>query len=266
MLTHPLLPKLRDLKLSGMALTLDTRSDQAVQGSLTPTEFLAILLDDELERRQHKRLKRSLADSGIDETKTLAHFDFNAVPQLNRSLILELANCGFIASADNILMCGPTGTGKTHLANALAFEALRRGQSVLLKPTHQLLAQLHTTRADGSFPRRFAKLCSVDLLVLDDFGLRPLSMQGAEDLYDIIRERYERKAMIVTSNRSFQEWPEVFGDGLLASAALDRLTHHCHTLTIQAKSYRQRSRRKEDINTVSQSSFGGSEQDEKTNS
>jgi len=90
MLTHPLLPKLRALKLSGMALTLDTRSDQAVQGSLTPTEFLAVLLDDELERRQNKRLKRNLAESGIDETKTLAQFDFNSVPQLNRSLVLSM--------------------------------------------------------------------------------------------------------------------------------------------------------------------------------
>lgn len=266
MLTHPLLPKLRTLKLSGMALTLDTRSDQAVQGSLTPTEFLAILLDDELERRQHKRLKRNLVESGIEETKTLAHFDFNAVPQLNRTLLLELANCGFVARADNILMCGPTGTGKTHLANAIAFEALRRGNSVLLRTTHRLLADLHAARADGSFPRRFAKICSVALLVMDDFGLRPLSEQSAADLYEIIRERYERKATIITSNRAFQEWAEVFGDGLLASASLDRLTHHCHTLTIQAKSYRQRSRRKEDIDTVSQPSIGGSEQEEKTNS
>jgi len=258
MLTHPLLPKLRALKLSGMALTLDTRSDQAVQGSLTPTEFLAVLLDDELERRQNKRLKRNLAESGIDETKTLAQFDFNSVPQLNRSLVLELANCGFVARAENILMCGPTGTGKTHLANALAFEALRRGQSVSLRTTHRLLAELNASRADGSFPRRFAKLCSVDLLALDDFGLRPLSVQAAEDLYDIIRERYERKAMVITSNRAFQEWPEAFGDGLLSSAALDRLTHHCHTLTIQAKSYRQRSRGKEGTNSTNEPANEGS--------
>jgi DNA replication protein DnaC len=245
MMIHPLLPKLRALKLSGMVLTLDTRSAQAVASSLTPTEFLALLLDDELERRQGQRLKRSLSESGVDQGKTLAQFDFLAVPQLNRSLVLELANCGFVTRAENVLVCGPTGTGKSHLVNALGFEALRRGQSVLLRSAHRLLAELNAARADGTFARRFAKVCSVDLLILDDFGLRPLSSQGAEDLYEIVRERYERKAIAVTSNRAFQEWPEVFGDGLLSSAALDRLTHHSYTLVIHGQSFRQLSRRKE---------------------
>jgi len=247
MLTHPLLPKLRTLKLSGMALTLDTRSTQAVQGNLSPIEFLAMLLDDELERRQNQRLKRGLAESGINAAKTLAQFDFAAVPQLNRSLVQDLATCGFIAKAENILICGPTGTGKSHLANAVAFEGLRHGHSVRIRPTHHLLAELHAARADGTYAKHFSKLCSVDLLVVDDFGLRPLGVQAAEDLYEIIRERYERKAMVITSNRAFQEWPEVFGDGLLSSAAMDRLTHHCHTLTIRGQSYRQRSRRKEGL-------------------
>lgn len=245
MLTHPLLPKLRALKLSGMALTLDTRSAQAVTSNFTPTEFLALLLDDELERRQGQRLKRSLAESGVDQAKTLAGFDFSAVPQLNRSLVLELANCGFVGRAESVLVCGPTGTGKSHLVNALGFEALRRGHSVLLRPAHRLLAELNAARADGTFARRFAKVCSVDLLILDDFGLRPLSGQAAEDLYEIIRDRYERKATAITSNRAFQEWPEAFGDSLLSSAALDRLTHHCHTLVIRGHSFRQLSRRKE---------------------
>ena len=245
MLSHPLLPKLRALKLPGMALTMDTRPMQAVAGNLTPTEFLAILLDDELERRGNGRLQRHLAASGIDERKTLAQFDFLAVPQLNRSLVLELANCGFLARVENILVCGPTGTGKSHLVNAFGFEALRRGHSVLVRPVHRLLAELHAFRADGTYTRRFAKLCSVDLLVLDDFGLRPLTAQAAEDLYELIRERYERKAIAITSNRAFQEWPEVFGDGLLASAALDRLTHHSHSLVIRGHSFRQLGRRKE---------------------
>jgi hypothetical protein len=113
---------------------------------------------------------------------------------------------------------------------------------VLPRPLHRLLADLQATRADGSFARRCAKLCSVGVLVLDDFGLRPLSVQAAEDLYELIRERYERKPLVLTSNRALEEWPEAFGDGLLASAALDRLTHHCHTLVIRGQSYRQRAR------------------------
>jgi len=248
MLTHPLLPKLRQLKLSGMLLTLESRAAQAIERQLGPVEFLALLLDDELERRNHQSLARRFSLSGCDDQKTLARFDFSAAPGINRAFFQDLASCAFIQRHENLLLTGPSGVGKTHLAKALVIEALKQNLRVLSRGTHRLLAELHAARASGSYPRFLAKLLGLDLLVLDDFGLQPLSVQAAQDLYDLMRDRYERGSLIITSNRAFEEWPEVFGNDLLASAALDRLTHHCHTLVIRGQSYRQRSRRKEVIN------------------
>jgi len=244
-ITHPLMPKLRQLKLSGMLQTLDLRAEQAQERQLSPVEFLALLLDDELERRSQQRLARRLAYSGCDSLKTLAQFDFSAAPGVNRSSIQDLSTCAFIPRHENILLCGPTGVGKSHLANALAVEALRRDFRVLSRPTHRLLNELNAARANGAHSRLLARILSCDLLVLDDLGLQALPTQAVQDLYEIITERYERASLIITSNRSFEEWAEVFNNDLLASAALDRLTHHAHTLIIRGDSYRQRSRRKE---------------------
>jgi len=245
MMTHPLLPKLRQLRLSGMLRTLEARANQAVDRGLSPTEFLALLLDDELERRQQNRLLYRMGQAGCNPEKTLAHFDFSAAPGVNRTLILELATCTFIGRHENVLCCGPAGVGKSHLANALAYEALKRDCRVLVRPTHRLLQELQASRAVGTRSQWLAKALTPDLLVLDDFGLQPLTPNMAQDLYEIISERYERGSLVVTSNRAFEEWGEVFGNELLASAALDRLTHHAYTIIIRGESYRQRARRKE---------------------
>ncbi len=248
--THPLLPKLRQLKLSGMLNTLDLRAEQASQEQLSPLEFFALLLNDELERREQNRMAYRLSTSGCNPSKTLSHFDFTAAPGVNRSFITDLAACAFIQRHENVLFCGPTGMGKTHLANALGIEALKRNFRVISKPTYRLLADLNASRANGSYNRHLSAILHCDLLILDDFGLQALSSVAVQDLYEIICERYETGSILVTSNRAFEEWSDIFDNDLLSSAALDRLTHHAHTLVIQGESYRQRSRRKEALLTA----------------
>jgi DNA replication protein DnaC len=245
MLSHPLSPKLRQLRLSGMLDTLDVRVSQAVDQHLAPLEFLALLLDDELERRNQRQQILRMALSGCDNNKTLAHFDFSAAPGINRTFIQDLASCRFIQRHENLLLCGPTGVGKSHLANGIAIEALKRNLRVIAKPTHRLLFDLQVARSNGAYPRLLARILSCDVLLLDDFGLQAIPPQAAQDLYEIITERYEKGSFIITSNRAFEEWGEIFNNDLLASAALDRLTHHSHTLIIRGDSFRQRSRRKE---------------------
>ncbi|HEY3284198.1 MAG TPA: IS21-like element helper ATPase IstB [Armatimonadota bacterium] len=231
------------MKLSGILNTLSARVELAQSQQLSPLEFLALLLEDEIDRRHQHVLERREHEAGFERPKRLSQFDFAALPTLDRAFILRQASCEFIARQENWLLYGPTGVGKSHLAIAVGYEALSRGYRVLAASTHRLLAGLYAARADGTYPRRFQKLSSVDLLILDDFGLRPVSAAGAEDLYEILQRRYERGSILLTSNRAPSEWAEVFGDGLLASAALDRLTHHAQLTALTGESYRQRQRR-----------------------
>lgn len=241
-LSHQLIPHLKRLRLSGVLETLDVRNQQAIDGRWSYIEFLARLLEDEAERREQKQLGLRIRRASLDSTKTLEGFDFNFNPTINRQQALDLAACTYIAQKRNVLICGPTGVGKTHLAQALAHEACRRGYDVLFLNTHRLLQHLNGGRADGSFERRLQGYLRPDLLVLDDFGLKPLRPPGPEDLYDLINERYERASIMLTSNRAPSEWPDLFGDPLLASAGLDRLAHNAHTLVITGVSFRAQGR------------------------
>jgi DNA replication protein DnaC len=249
-LSHPLLPKLKELKLSGMLDTLEERAQIATDQSLSPVEFLALLLDDEIDRRhRNQRLSRE-KQAGFDCPKRLSQFDFAAIPTLDKSLVLEMSTCRFVADKHNWLLHGPTGVGKSHLASSTGLEAISRGHTVQSASTHKLLSDLFAARADGSYQRKMNRLSAVSLLILDDFGLRPIPPQGADDLYEIIHRRYERGSILLTSNRDPSEWAELFGDSLLASAALDRLTHHARITAITGESYRQRQRRKEGPKTT----------------
>lgn len=237
MLTHHLTPSLKQLRLSGILDTLEVRNQQAIAEQWTSVEFLTRLVQDEVERRNGKQLTLRVRRSGIAPTKTLESFDFGFNPTITGQQVSDLATCEFIRQHRNVLICGQTGVGKSHLAQALAHEAARR----LRRRLHSgrcPARQVHAGRADGTYERRLAGFVRPPLLVIDDFGLKPLPPSGPADLYDIINERYERASIILTSNRAPGEWHELFGDPLLASAGLDRLAHRAAVLLITSRSYR----------------------------
>jgi DNA replication protein DnaC len=241
-LNHHLIPHLKSLRLSGILETLEVRHRQAMDGEWSYVEFLSRLLEDEVARRAQKQLALRLRRAGLNTTKTLASFDFHFNPTISRQKVLHLAAGDYIRTHHNVVICGPTGVGKSHLSQALAHEACILGYSVLFISTHKLLQHLHGGRADGSYERRLSTYLRPDLLVLDDFGLRPLTPPGPEDLYEVIDGRYEKGSILLTSNRPPTEWVGLFHDPLLASASLDRLLDYAEVLVITGSSFRAQRR------------------------
>jgi len=241
-LKHQLTPQLKHLRLSGILETLDARHRQAVEGKWSYIDFLERLLQDEVERRSQKQLQLRLRRATLDTTKTLETFDFTFNPSLNRQQLLAMAVGEYIHQKRNVVLCGPTGVGKSHLAQALGQEACRRGFQVLFINAYKMLQHLHGGRADDTLERRLKTYLRPDLLILDDFGLKPLQTPAPTDLYDIINERYERGSILLTSNRPPAEWPGLFGDPLLAAAGIDRLCHQAEIIVIRGDSFRAQTR------------------------
>jgi len=243
-LMHHLTPALKRLRLSGILETLEMRNQQAIHGQWSYIDFLSRLIEDEVQRRAQKQLAFRIRRAALNTTKTLEGFDFAFNPTINRQQVLDLATCNYIGEKRNVLICGPTGVGKSHLAQALAHEACRKGYDVLFVNTQRMLQHINGGRADGTQERRLQTYLRPDLLILDDFGLKPLRPPAPEDLYDVINERYEQGSILLTSNRAPSEWPDLFCDPLLASAGLDRLAHNAHVLVITGTSFRAQGRRR----------------------
>ena len=233
-----LIPILKKLRLSGLLQTLELRRREAVDDDLAHSEFLYRLLNDEVERRDAKQMVLRLRRARFDTAKTIDDFDFRFNPSVPKTLIIDLATCAFVAKREVVCLVGPSGVGKSHLAQALGHRACMAGHTVLYTSAHQMFRQLRAARADRSFDRTLLRFTSPDLLIVDDLGLQPFRDDEPHDLYEIIRHRYERGAMIVTSNRATGEWYPLFGDPLLASAAMDRLLHHSHVVELAGDSYR----------------------------
>jgi len=242
-LKHQLGAQLRQLRLSGVLETLEARNRQAIDDKWSYQEFLARILEDEVERRAQKQLQLRLRRGALNSNKTLESFDFDFNPHLNRQQILELAACEYVRQKRNLLVCGPTGVGKTHLSQALAQAAARQGFDVLFTGLQKMLQHVNGRRADGSLEKRLSVYLRPDLLILDDFGLKSIPTPGPEDLYDVINERYEKGSILLTSNRAPAEWPDLFQNPLLASAGLDRLLDRAEVVIIRGPSFRSQGRK-----------------------
>lgn len=235
-------PRLKRLKLGGMLQTLELRLDQAHQEKLGHLAFLELMLEDEIQRRQNKALRRRIERARFEDVQTLSDFDFVFNPKLPAAQIRDLATCSFIERRESLLLVGPVGVGKTHIAQAIGHVACQQGRSVLFEKTARVLADLGAGHLDATWERRLRRYLAPDLLILDDFGLRAFTERQGEDLYELISERVRRGSTIVTSNRPPTEWYALFPNPVLAEGALDRLINASHHVTLQGKSYRPQRR------------------------
>lgn len=230
--------KMEKLRLSGMLTTHEQRLKMAQEEHWSYSSLLDTLLTDEIEIRERAQLVRRLAKSMLNPTKTLETFDFGFNSGIHAAVFRELACCKFIGEAQNVFLIGPAGVGKSHLAEAIGHEACRRGIDVLCQRTHKLFEWTNSGRGDGSYKRRMDQIIKIPLLILDDFGLQSMPEPHQEDLYEVICSRYEKRSLIITSNRHISEWGCVFTNQLIASAAMDRLIHKAIELVIEGSSYR----------------------------
>jgi DNA replication protein DnaC len=240
LLTHPTLDQLNQLGLAGMAQAFAEPEASGDTTTLSHTDWLALLLDREVTHRRDKRLAARLRYARLRQPAAVEDVDYRARRGLDRALFQRLADGEWIEAHDNLILCGPTGVGKSWLACALGHKACRDNRSVLYQRVPKLFGELALARGDGRYARILRSLIGVQLLILDDWGLEPLDAGARHDLYEILEERYGRRSTILTSQIPVDKWHAFIGDPTYADAILDRLIHNAHRIDLAGDSLRRR--------------------------